>query len=127
MYKKAIAIATNGKGGIQHFGIGQCLLHAVSDRKTCLLGFNDCNRYVGAGVQNKVSPLWAAFVFGILDPSSQLAANHDSSIGEAYFFAELMLLPPCLHQRRRDEFCADIAFAELAFVHVVSSSALSLN
>gem|GEM_PF-2603757 len=93
MQQKAIAVAADGEWGIEHFGVGQCLLHPVADRKLGLFGFYDGNRKVGAAVKYEVSPLGATFGIGVFDTRRQLAAHLHATIGEVYLYSKLMLPP----------------------------------
>jgi hypothetical protein len=47
MQQKAVAVAADGEGRVQHFGIGQGLLHAVPDRKIGLFGLDDAMGTLG--------------------------------------------------------------------------------
>ena len=56
--KKAIAIGTDGKRGIQHLGIGQGLLHTMADCKDLFrLASNDSERQVRDAVENIIRAL----------------------------------------------------------------------
>ena len=66
----------------------------------------------------KAQHVTQVFGFGVADTCGQCAAHHDTAIGEADLFTKLMLLPTCLLDSGGDELGADIALAELIFVHV---------
>lgn len=108
--QETIAVAADGKGRIEHFGIGQGLLHAVTDGKSGLLGLDNGDRDVRAGIQHVIGALGAAFGFRVADARGELATDHHPAVGEFHLFTKLVLLPAGLLNGGGDELGADVTF-----------------
>ncbi len=108
--QKTIAIGAEDEGYLQHFRIGQCLLHSVADRMAIVLGFDYGDGDIGLVEQHIISP----FMFGA---GVELAANDYPAFGKGKFFQDLGgYIPSRLLQGRRDELGADVALGELFFI-----------
>ena len=84
---------------------------AVADGVSVILGLDHGHGNVGLVIEDVVGPV-------TLTAADQLAAHDDAPLGEADLLADLLhLVPPVLSQGGRDEFGADIAFAEAFLVH----------
>ena len=87
------------------------LLHAAADGVIIVLRFDQSDGNIWFVVENVVGSLR-------FTPRNQLAANYDSASREEDLFTNLRLdIPTRLDHRGRDELSADIAFAEILFVH----------
>ena len=97
-------------GNAQRPGIAKSLLHIVADGVVgIVLCLDQGNGDAGFGIEDVVGPL-------ALAPADQLAAHGDASLGEADLLADLRHpVPPGLSQGGRDEFGANVAFAEAFF------------
>lgn len=95
--------------------VPQHSLEPVADAVRVILGFDQGERNVRLDVEDVVGPLGLA-------ASHHFAADDDSTLREADFLTDLRRdIPTGLHQRRGDEFRADVSFAELLLVHAIGS------
>ncbi len=112
MKQKPVAVGAEDVRDLQHLGIGQPLLHAVTQRVLVVLGFDDGDGDIGLVEQNVVGPL-------VLGPAVKLAADDNAAFGEREFLANLRSnIPARAFKRRSDELGADISFGELFFTHI---------
>jgi hypothetical protein len=116
MKNETVAIAGKGKRYIEHCGIVQRLLDAITDRMFVVFGFNYCQRYARFEIQHVVCTADAAFV-----ACSFLSSHNYPAGSQIDLFAHLALsMPASRSNRRGDKFGADVSFAELFFVHAWS-------
>lgn len=109
--QKTIATGTEDEGYLQHFRIGQCLLHTVADRMAIILGFDYGDWNIGLIEQHIIG----SFMFGA---GVQLSTNDYPAFSKGKFFEDLGdYIPPSLFQSRCDELGADVALGELFFIH----------
>ena len=111
MFEERVAIGAVGEGHVQHLGVVQGLLHAITDGVIVILGLNDSNGDVGFAVKDVVGSFGPA-------PADQLASDDHSPLGQADFFAYLCLHVPTglLHDGWGDEFGANVLLAEGLFL-----------
>src|SRR3546814_3482122 len=87
MEQEAVAVAGEHEGHVERFGIVERLLHAGADAVFVVLGLDDRQPQVGLAIQDEVgAPRLAAAV--------ELAADDHPTLGEADFFADLVLDVP---------------------------------
>jgi hypothetical protein len=116
MKNETVAITGKGKRYIEHCGIVQRLLDAITDRMFVVFGFNYCQRYARFEIQHVVCTADAAFV-----ACSFLSSHNYPAGSQIDLFAHLALsMPASRSNRRGDKFGADVSFAELFFVHAWS-------
>ncbi len=107
---EAVAVAAEGEGDVEHFGVFKGLLHSLADRFVVVFGFDHGDRQVGFVEEDVVG----AFGFTATD---QFAAHDDASGGELDFFADLGVeVPTGGGEGGGDVFGADVAFGEVFFV-----------
>lgn len=115
MKQKCIIVGEEDEGDIQCLGILQRLLHAATDGMVVVFCLNEGNRNVRFIVEDIVSEI--GFAAG-----DEFAPDNDSPFGEADLFANLrQLIPSCFRNGGRDEFRADVAFAQRFLVEVCHS------
>ena len=127
MEQKAIAIGTDGKGCVQHFGVVEGLRHAFADPKTISFRLHHGQGQIGLGVKNVIGPFGTAFDFGIFNAGRHVAANHDATVRQFDLLAKLRLQPTRLLDGGRNELGANIALAEIQFCgvrHIGSESVI---
>ena len=109
MKKKAIAIAAEYTGDVQHLGISKALLHARAQRMVIVFGFDDGHRDAGFVKQDVIGPL-------LLSAGGELTFYIDAPVGKGEFLQHLKLdIPPAALQRGRDKLGADVAFGKVFF------------
>ncbi len=113
MKHKAVAVGGEYKGNIQRGGVFQRLLHPVAHGMVVVLGLDQGDGNIGLVIEDVIGALGLA-------ARDQLAADDDAALGETDFLANLEHgIPSGLYDGGRDELGADVAFAEVFFVHGV--------
>ena len=111
MKDEAVAVAAEDKGYFEGFGVAECLLDPCAGGVVVVLSLDDGDGDIGLVVENIISTFLCA-------TGVEFSPDIDPSIGEGDFLANLVLDVParCL-DLGRDELGADVAFAEIFFVH----------
>ncbi len=111
MKDKAVAVGRKDERDVERRRVVEGLLHAVADAVVIVLGLDDGDRDIGLVIQNVVG------AFG-LAARDELSAHDDAAFRESNLLANLHHAVPA---RALDggayELGADIAFAEVLFVH----------
>ena len=114
MKDEAVAVAAEDERDFEGFGIAECLLDACSDSVVVVFRLDDGDGDVGLVVENIVSAFLCA-------TGVEFSPDIDAPIGEGDFLANLVLdVPTRRFDLGRDELCADVAFAEVFFIHAAS-------
>jgi hypothetical protein len=108
---EGIAIGGKNEGDIESRGIFQSLLHPRADAVVVVLGLDQGDGNVRLVIEDVIGPLGLA-------AGDELAAHDDPALGEADFLADLReQVPAGRLDGGGDELRADVALAEVFFVH----------
>ncbi len=106
MFDKALAVGTVDEWNVQDRSVFERLLHAVADGQCLLLGLDNGQWQVTAMIENVVR-------FLALAAHAHLSAHDDAAIGKIHFFSDLMGLPACVLNRRRDITGSSFLFSQV--------------
>ena len=114
MEDEAVAVAAKDEGDFEGFGVAEGLLDACANGVVVVLCLDDGDGDIGLVVEYVVSAFLCA-------SGVEFSPYIDAAIGEGDFLANLILNIParCL-DLGRDELGADVAFAEVFFIHAAS-------
>lgn len=121
--QEAVAVGADREGGIEHFGVVESLLHALTDGEAAAFGFDDGDGDVRVGVEHVVGALGAAGPVGIVLSHRKRAAHEHAPLGECHLLAEMALLPAGFRDRGGDALGADVPLAEGFLVTVTCHDA----
>ena len=114
MKDESVTVTAEHKGYFEGLGIAECLLDTCANGMVVVFRLNHSDRDIGLVVENVVSAFSCT-------TSVEFSPDVDPAIGEGDFLAYLDLdVPARRFDIRRDELCADVAFAKVFFIHTTA-------
>ncbi len=109
--QEAVAVAADGKGHVEFLGVGECLLHTVTDSVLVVFGFDHGD---GLGLLIAEHVVSAARLLTAV----HAATDDDTTVTDREFFVDLGVdVPSCTDNGRGYELGADVLLCQLFLIH----------